>query len=135
MSTNKYLLDTHCLIWFQQNNSSLPKRVVEIIQDADNAILFSQTSLFELAIKLKLVKLDKFSISIEEFYLQAIADGFEYLPTETQHLYAYGKVPLFENHRDPFDTLLIATATEEKATILSGDEKFGLYKDIVNVVW
>ena len=46
-----YLLDTHCLIWFQENNSKIPERVMQQIQDTSNTILFSQISLFEIAIK------------------------------------------------------------------------------------
>ena len=48
-----YLLDTHTLIWFQENNPKIPRRIMEIIQSSENTILFSQVSLFEISIKYK----------------------------------------------------------------------------------
>ncbi|RYD89367.1 MAG: PIN domain-containing protein [Sphingobacteriales bacterium] len=44
-------------------------------------------------------------------------------------------MPLNESHRDPFDRLLIATALTENAAILTADEKFKLYTDVIQVVW
>ncbi|MGZ3873661.1 MAG: PIN domain-containing protein [Mucilaginibacter sp.] len=42
---------------------------------------------------------------------------------------------MIEDHRDPFDRLLIATAIQENAAILSADEKFYLYKEFLEVIW
>ncbi len=42
---------------------------------------------------------------------------------------------LIEDHRDPFDRLLIATAMEENAIILSADEKLNLYANLIKVIW
>ena len=114
MANKKYLLDTHCLIWFQQNNVLLTKRVFDIIEDRSNIILFTQVSMFELAIKLRIGKLTKFLLSVEDFYRQAVDDGFTYLPLQNEHIFTYQQIPLLDNHRDPFDRLLIATAIGEK---------------------
>jgi PIN domain nuclease of toxin-antitoxin system len=130
-----YLLDTHVLIWFQENNPKIPERVMKEIQKSGNTILFSQVSLFEISIKQKVGKLPAFYATIEEVYQQAINDGFTFLNIQNQHIYNYNKVPLLEDHRDPFDRLLIATAMEEKAVILSADEKVSLYPDLVKVLW
>jgi PIN domain nuclease of toxin-antitoxin system len=135
MANNKYLLDTHCLIWFQKNNPQLSKRVVTIIENPDNIILFSQISLFELAIKQKIGKMPEFLVSTDDIYKQGISDGFDFVSIHNNHIHEYSKVPLFETHRDPFDRLLIATAIEERATILSVDEKFKLYADQIALVW
>jgi PIN domain nuclease of toxin-antitoxin system len=135
MDSNKYLLDTHCLVWFQENNPKLPDRVLQIIQNPDNIILFSQVSLFELAIKLKIGKIQSILVSIEDVHQEALRTGFTYIGIQNSHIYKYNNVPLFDNHRDPFDRLLIATAIEEKAVILSADDKFGLYKDQIKVIW
>ncbi len=82
MATNNYLLDTHCLIWFQDNNPKIPAYVMAIIQDLSNTIFFSQVSLFEIAIKQKIGKLPEFSAQLEDVYHQAIADDFTYLPVK-----------------------------------------------------
>jgi PIN domain nuclease of toxin-antitoxin system len=135
MASNRYLLDTHCLIWFQEDNPKVPRNISSIISDPNNIILFSQISLFELVIKQKIGKLPDFSITIEDVYTQALKDGFTFLSIQNSHIYSYNDLRLLENHRDPFDRLLIATAITEDAIILSADEKFKLYDDLVKVIW
>jgi PIN domain nuclease of toxin-antitoxin system len=135
MAGVRYLLDTHALIWFQENNPKVPEVIMKSIQEKSNTILFSQVSLFEISIKQKINKLPAFYVTVEDVYQQAINDGFTFLEIKNQHIYNYNKVPLIEDHRDPFDRLLIATAMEENAIILSADEKFNFYAGLVNVLW
>jgi PIN domain nuclease of toxin-antitoxin system len=135
MAGTRYLLDTHSLIWFQENNPKIPEQVMTSIRKPDNVILFGQISLFEISIKKKVGKLPAFYATVEEVYQQALNDGFTFLPIQNQHIYSYNKVRLIEDHRDPFDRLLIATAFEENAIILSADEKLSLYADLVTVYW
>jgi PIN domain nuclease of toxin-antitoxin system len=135
MPSNHYLLDTHALIWFQENNSMMPGSIMDLIQDPGNTILFSQVSLFEITIKQKIGKLPAFYATIEEIYQQGIKDGFTFLSIQNQHIYNYNNITLLEDHRDPFDRLLIATANAEDLTIISSDEKFKLYPDVVKVIW
>jgi PIN domain nuclease of toxin-antitoxin system len=135
MVGNRYILDTHCLIWFQENNPKIPQRVMKLIQDPDNIIFFSQISLFEISIKQKINKLPSFYASIEDVYKQAVSDGFTFLPIENQHIYQYNNIPLIEDHRDPFDRLLVATAVQEEVTLLSADEKLSFYPGLAKVFW
>ncbi|MDF2432872.1 MAG: hypothetical protein JWP44_2503 [Mucilaginibacter sp.] len=108
---------------------------MQLIQEPGNTILFSQVSLFEIAIKQKIGKLPAFNATVEEVHEQAINDGFTFLPIHNQYLYYYNKVPLLETHRDPFDRLLIASAIVENAAIFSIDEKLCLYPDLIRVIW
>ena len=129
------MLETHCLIWFQENNSKIPERVMQQIQDISNTILFSQISLFEIAIKQKIGKLPLFQATISEVYEQAIKDNFTFQPVHNNHIEAYGKVTLLQEHRDPFDRLLIATALEENLIVLTVDKSFSLYPQLIKVFW
>jgi len=131
----RYLLDTHCLIWFQENNANIPAHIMDLIQNPGNTILFSQVSLFEIAIKQKIGKLPAFDASTQEVFEQAIHDGFTFLPITNQHIYNYNNIPLKTEHRDPFDRLLIAAAQVEGAIILSSDGKFQLYSSVVKTTW
>ena len=135
MAGNNFLLDTHSLIWFQENNPKIPDHIMELIQDPENVMFFSQVSLFEISIKQKIGKLPAFYATIEEIHDQAVKDGFTFLTIQNQHIYNYQKVPLLKDHRDPFDRLLVATALFERATILSADEQLQLYTDVVSVLW
>ncbi|MGH8555987.1 MAG: type II toxin-antitoxin system VapC family toxin [Methylococcales bacterium] len=130
-----YILDTHCLIWFQENNPKIPNKVMVELQEPANTVFFSQVSLFEMAIKQKIGKLPDFTADLSEVYEQAINDGFSYLPIKNQHLFSYQKIPLLEAHRDPFDRLLLATAYEENAIMLSADHNFSLYTGLIQVFW
>lgn len=135
MAENGYLLDTHCLIWFQENNPKIPGRIMQLMQDTNNIIFFTQVSLFEIAIKKSIGKLPGMVSSIDEIYNAGINDGFSFLSINNRHLKAYGNITLFDGHRDPFDRLIIATAIEENLTILSADDNFKLYADFVRVEW
>jgi PIN domain nuclease of toxin-antitoxin system len=135
MAGVNYLLDTHALIWFQENNPKIPEQVMRLIQQPDNVIFFSQISLFEISIKQKIGKLPAFFAAIEQIYSQAVNDGFTFLPIQNQHIFNYDKIPLLKDHRDPFDRLLIATALHENATILTADEQLQLYSETISVHW
>lgn len=135
MAARSYLLDTHTLLWFQENNSKIPQAVMNLIKDTGNVIFFSQISLFEISIKQKIGKLPKLYATIEEIYNQAIFDGFTFLNIQNSHIYNYNNISLLAEHRDPFDRLLISTANLEKVIILSADEKFKLYKSLVDAQW
>ena len=130
-----YLLDTHSLIWFQENSPKIPTPIMDILQDTANSIFFSQISLFEITIKQKIGKLKQFTATIEDVSNQAILDGFTLLPITNNHLYHYNNIPLFDQHRDPFDRLLLATALYENLILLSADSNFNLYADIIKVLW
>lgn len=108
---------------------------MNILQAPANTILFSQISLFEITIKQKVGKLSQFVATIQEVFDQAKADGFTFLPISNNHLYHYNDIPLFEQHRDPFDRLLLATALVEKVSLLSADVNFNLYNESVTVIW
>jgi len=105
------------------------------IQNPSNIIMFSQMSLLEIAIKLKIGKLPNFTASVEDVYLQAINDGFTFIDLQNQHIFNYQEVYLFDGHRDPFDRVLISTAIQEDAVLLSPDAKFRLYGNVLKVLW
>jgi PIN domain nuclease of toxin-antitoxin system len=136
IKTSRYLLDTHVLLWFQLGElDKISKGVLRIIQEDRNEILFSQVSLFEIAIKQAVGKLPQLQTDTDEVYHQGIKDGFVFLPIQNDHISSYKKVPLFDQHHDPFDRMLIATAYEENATIITIDKNFKLYGGFVDIFW
>jgi len=56
----RYLLDTHALIWYGEHDQQvkLPQKVKDIIDDPENIIHVSVVSLWEIAIKVSLGKLN-----------------------------------------------------------------------------
>ena len=122
-------------MWYQEANPLLPQRVLAEIKSMKNRVLFSQISLIEIAVKQKIGKLPDFKASVDMIAGQGIADGFEFLPIDNRHIRNYENIPLFQDHRDPFDRLLIATAEAESASIITADRNFLLYESSIHILW
>jgi PIN domain nuclease of toxin-antitoxin system len=54
----KYLLDTHAIIWYFEASPELPKKIRDIIHNDETGIYISSVSLWEIAIKINLGKLN-----------------------------------------------------------------------------
>lgn len=130
----RYLLDTHTLIWFFNEPERLSKKAFEIIEDQKTDCLISKTSLFEIVIKSNINKLN-FQLSMKEIEITLSNLKIDILELETKYLDFFVKLPQTATHKDPFDRLIISTAAVEGLKIISKDEKFNLYQDIVETVW
>jgi len=127
------LIDTQILIWYQLYDPKLHANIYDLLTRFENTVYVSQISLIEIAIKQKIGKLPELDVSISTLASLIEQDGFVLLSLQTKHIEAYSMIPLFPEHRDPFDRLLLATALSENIPIISSDENFGLYKQHVRV--
>lgn len=127
------LLDTHIMLWYSQNNPRLSETTRDLILDPNNGVSISIVSLFELSIKIKVGKLHLGS-SIANFWEGLRSDQIQTLPITLAHLTAYDALSLKDEHRDPFDRLILATALAEGMTLISQDKKFASYKEIVPII-
>jgi len=73
-------------------------------------------------------------MSIEELIKELILVDFQILSIKNEHINAYNTIQLVENHRDPFDRLIIATAFQEKISLISADEKFKNYQSQIQII-
>lgn len=78
----------------------------------------------ELAIKKNINKLPGFVPDLNTIVDQLLRIGFEILKLSEEHIYSYQNLPLFPEHKDPFDRFLIAIAKAEQLSILTTDIKF-----------
>jgi PIN domain nuclease of toxin-antitoxin system len=131
---NRYLIDTHIAIWALENNERISQKVKRILEDKNIEILLSQVSLYEIAIKQKLGKLPEVTHSIQDLVIELEAIDFQIIPVKNEHINAYNSIELQENHRDPFDRLIIATAFEENIPLISADEKFKSYRSQIQLI-
>lgn len=129
----KFLLDTHVLIWYVNGNQKLKSEIIALIESFSNEIFVSKISFFEIAIKLKIGKMPN-EKSLNDYILSTSLSFIEILDIDESHLINYQNVELKENHRDPFDRLLIATVISENMKLISGDEKFKQYSDVLDLV-
>jgi PIN domain nuclease of toxin-antitoxin system len=130
----KLLLDTQILIWILEDNPKLTTTHRNLIQDSNYSKWVSHFSFMELAIKLKLKKLPNFIINIPELIDKTRLSGLMLLPILESHFEYYDSIPFYEDHRDPFDRFILATALCEGCAVISSDEKFSRYKNIIQVL-
>ncbi|EJJ26247.1 type II toxin-antitoxin system VapC family toxin [Rhizobium sp. CF142] len=118
----RLLLDTHALLWWLNDDEKLGSHARRLICDAENDVLVSAVSLWEITVKLRIGKLDA---DIDEILAILPDQGFDRLDITDAHLIALGALPL--HHRDPFDHLLMAQAVAEGAYFVSQDQNVALY--------
>jgi len=92
------LLDTHTLIWYFENNGKLSEISEKIIDDPQNTIYVSAATLWEIAIKKGLGKLN---IDFDGLLDKLDIAGFLVIQTETSYLSELFTLP--QLHKDPFD--------------------------------
>lgn len=127
----KYLLDTHSLLWITTDDPKLSKKAKKIYLDAENEILLSIASIWELAIKSSIGKIT-FQKDLDNFVdVHIKGNNIEILKIELPHVLRIEKLPF--HHRDPFDRLIIAQAIEDSLKILGADNTFDKYK--VERIW
>ena len=121
----KVLLDTHTFLWFIQGNAKMSASSRSVIEDPSNQSFVSMASLWEMAIKFSLQKLNLGQPFDRLIPQQLVQNGFGLLPISVGHV--TGVVSLPFHHRDPFDRLLIAQAKMEQMPIVSCDAAFDSY--------
>lgn len=117
-----YLLDTHTLLWWLDNNPTLSQSAREVIANPNNLILVSAVSAWEISIKKAIGKLEAPS----DLPSAIKRNRFEPLPILIQDGLEAGALP--NHHKDPFDRMLIAQALSNKLTVITRDDKFEQYK-------
>ena len=124
----KLLLDTHIFLWFIMGSPHLSAEDRALIEDETNRKFLSVASLWEIAIKSSIGKLN-LSAPFDQLIPQQInLNGFELLPIEIAHLATVATLPF--HHRDPFDRLLIAQSITEKMPVVSSDSAFDAYTNL-----
>lgn len=130
----RILLDTQSLIWSLENELQLSRRAKTGILEADN-VFVSPISFYELSIKLKIGKSVGSSRPISDIITETLASGFQWVPLSREHIEAYQSIPLLADHRDPFDRLILAIAYTEKMSIVSADQQFMRYTELIDIIW
>jgi PIN domain nuclease of toxin-antitoxin system len=120
----KFLLDTHVLLWAAGEPTRLSASARRLLNDANNELLFSAASLWEVAIKRGLGRKD-FSVDARLLRRGLLDNGYEELPILSEHVVEIESLPAI--HKDPFDRLLVAQATVEGIALLTLDSVVAQY--------
>jgi PIN domain nuclease of toxin-antitoxin system len=76
----------------------------------------------------------KLQLDLRRFCERIQADGFSLLPIENAHLLALATLPQFDDHKDPFDRLLVAQSLSEPLILLTADSKLARYGVTVKLI-
>ena len=127
----RFLLDTHAFIWMASAPGRLGAAARERIESPASELLLSVASVWEMAIKSSLGKLE-LPAPLQEFLEEQVATTrTRVLAIRHEHALRVEKLPW--HHRDPFDRLLVAQARYEALPILSRDPSFDAYS--VERIW
>jgi PIN domain nuclease of toxin-antitoxin system len=121
----RLLLDTHTLLWWLEENPSLPRSASKLIANKNHEVLVSAASAWEIATKVRLGKLPIAIDLAHDFTAYLERERFETLAVSAEHGIRAGLLPW--PHKDPFDRILIAQALAEDLTIVSNDVVFDGY--------
>ena len=120
-----YLLDTCTFIWLCAEPERLSETAKRAIRASDASLLLSDVSALEITLKWRAGKItlpDPPGLWVEA---QIAAWVLDCRPLSRTDIYRAGELP--EHHRDPFDRLLVATALNLNATILTPDKAIHQY--------
>lgn len=130
------VLDTHTLIWWIDSPQKLSEKAKEIIEEEkskEKGILVSSMTTFEIYLLIKKGKLEL--TSHPDTWLEKIEDlpSVRFIPVDNK-IAAYSvNLPDFANS-DPVDRIIIATALNLGAKLITSDEKILNYKK-VQAIW
>jgi len=127
----RLLLDTCTFLWLAAQPAKLSAPATNALNDPQNSLLLSDTSLWEIVLKhaagkLPLPETLRAWIPKQTAYFQ-----IESLPIAAEALFRSGELPPL--HQDPFDRLLAAQALTESLRLVSPDPPFRAFG--VDCLW
>lgn len=126
----RLLYETHFAFWWHTGDPRITAEVRGVVEAADE-VFVSSVSLWELTIK---AALGKVHIDLSAFAEQVESMGFTRLSIENAHILKIATLPTFDDHRDPFDRLLVAQSMSEPLILLTADGKLARYGSTVLVM-
>jgi PIN domain nuclease of toxin-antitoxin system len=126
------LLDNQCFLWWFAQPERLNEQAIAQIADESNQLWFSVAIIWEIGIKVALVKLPLPEPIDSYISTRMMQLGVQYLEITASHALEAAALPL--HHRDPFDRMLIAQSQIEQMTLVSADSMFKQYSNI-SLLW
>jgi len=120
----RLLVDTHVFLWFILDDPRIATTARPLLVSPDHERSISIASVWEVAIKYGLGKLQLVG-GLPGFFREIEQANFDILDIAPGHIMDLATLPL--HHRDPFDRMLIAQAKHEGMHLLTADPLFSAY--------
>jgi PIN domain nuclease of toxin-antitoxin system len=127
----RILLDTPVLIWVLSEPQRLDEETRVALESAADEVLFSAASIWEIAIKKRLGRVD-FPFVPAAIVQSALGAGYAELALHSHAAALVAELPLL--HRDPFDRVLVAQAITEPAFLYTADPRLTPYSELVRQI-
>jgi PIN domain nuclease of toxin-antitoxin system len=132
----RYLIDTHVLLWAIRGIDKLSDKAEKILENPENDIIVSSVNFWEISIKHRTGKLDISPKTPDELPIACNLLGFKFINLSVEAAANFYQLPEKENHRDPFDRMLIWQAIQLNIPIISKDDKFEQYaSEGLKLIW
>lgn len=118
----RLLLDTRAYLWWLTDDPRLSDRARKVVSDPSSVVHVSAASLWEIAVKVDLGRLQVFSGSLVE---EVQAGGFVELPVTARHGWLAGHLP--PHPEGPVGALLAAQAMIEELVIANPGGGLAVY--------
>ena len=121
------ILDTHALYWWANRTpDKLGHRQIDAIETA-NSLAVSSMTCWEMAWLVQHGRI-VLKLSVSDWLDQIEANGVAIIPVSRAIVERAVFLP--EHHKDPVDRIIIATAVEHRAQLLSVDRRFPDYQEL-----
>lgn len=125
-------LDTNILVFSLFQRDDLSSFVSNILIDYSNILLTSTVCVDELIHLCQIGKINyggkRNSITATNIVSAIEESGIEIIPVSKKHLIKVASLPMYDNHKDPNDRLIIAQSISDGIALISSDQKFYLYE-------
>lgn len=123
-----YLLDTHYVLWSLFEPNKISEAVRTILENDHDTKFISGVNLWEISLKYSLGKLELGGTNPSDLLDKLLEAGFEVIDIDYRLLATYYQLPQKNDHKDPFDRLLIWQAIANGYTLITQDKKIEQYR-------
>lgn len=118
----RLLIDTHVVLWCLGDDPRLRAEARDLIRDPDNSVFVSAASVWEIAIKRAIGRLD-----VDIAKLSDALEAMDFAALAVTHQHALGVADLPAHHNDPFDRMLVSQSVCEGMRLVTHDAAVAQY--------
>ena len=127
LDMSNFLIDTHVFLWLVFSPEKLSKKTRQLLEKRENRVSVSAITFWEISLKFRLGKLELCGVLPDELPSIARKMGIDIANLTADDFASFYKMPLVEEHKDPFDRLIIWQCITQKMLFISHDSKLSGY--------